>query len=298
MTDHDVVIVGGGPTGAAAAIFTARYGLETVVFDRGKAALSRCAVLENYPGFPGGIDIETFYELLHEHVTVAGGEVLDDLVTDVQQKEQRFVVTTQSSRSVTTDSIIAATWYDGAYLEPIGPPELFEHHTHDGETRTYIDPDYPTPDGHTGIDGLYIASPIEGRTYQAITAAGQGAHVARTLIADHRREEGYPQGATEQYDWRRRDGEFAGEWATRERWREWYDNETADDHDLDLDRYEALRSAYIDDAFETRVPSEAIEPTVTDGRRRLIDTIGAEKVLECIDDERIVRYLEGSDTTE
>jgi len=41
--------------------------VETAIFDRGRSSLKRCAHLENYPGFPGGIDIETLYDLFHDH---------------------------------------------------------------------------------------------------------------------------------------------------------------------------------------------------------------------------------------
>lgn len=37
--DHDVVIVGGGPAGCSAGVFTARYELDTVIFDRLEKAL-------------------------------------------------------------------------------------------------------------------------------------------------------------------------------------------------------------------------------------------------------------------
>ena len=85
MTDEhvDVAIVGGGPAGAAAAVFTARYGLDTLVFDRGNAALERCGFLENYLGFPAGIEVETFQELLAAHVGEAGGERREELVETV-----------------------------------------------------------------------------------------------------------------------------------------------------------------------------------------------------------------------
>jgi len=52
--DHDVVVVGGGPAGCAAGVFTARYGLDTMIFDRGRSSIQRCAYLENYLGFPRG----------------------------------------------------------------------------------------------------------------------------------------------------------------------------------------------------------------------------------------------------
>src|SRR5690606_24452390 len=56
MSDRasDVVIIGGGPAGASAAIFTARAGLSTVVIDADKG-ITRRAWVENHLGFPDGI---------------------------------------------------------------------------------------------------------------------------------------------------------------------------------------------------------------------------------------------------
>lgn len=50
-SEFDVVIVGGGPAGCSAGVFCAREGLDTVIFDRGRSSLQRCAHLENYLGF-------------------------------------------------------------------------------------------------------------------------------------------------------------------------------------------------------------------------------------------------------
>jgi thioredoxin reductase len=44
-------VVGGGASGLATALFTARYGIETFVFDRGQSAIRRSYAIENYPGF-------------------------------------------------------------------------------------------------------------------------------------------------------------------------------------------------------------------------------------------------------
>lgn len=59
--DYDVVIIGGGPAGATAAIYTARAGLKTVVLDKGltTGALGITAKIANYPGFVeiGGADL-------------------------------------------------------------------------------------------------------------------------------------------------------------------------------------------------------------------------------------------------
>ena len=59
--DHDIVIVGGDPAGCSAGVFTARYGLDTHIFDDGRSPIQRCAFLKNYLGSPAGIDIEPLY---------------------------------------------------------------------------------------------------------------------------------------------------------------------------------------------------------------------------------------------
>lgn len=56
---YDVVIVGGGASGLSAGVFTARYGLSTLILDRGASAIQRCYNIGNYLGFIG-IDPGTF----------------------------------------------------------------------------------------------------------------------------------------------------------------------------------------------------------------------------------------------
>ena len=282
---HDVVIVGGGPAGCSAGVFTARYGLDTVVFDRGNAALRRSAFLANYLGFPAGIDIDTFYDLMHDHVREAGCEFVGDMVTAVDpagdDADARFVVTTQDGRHVRTDAIVAAAWYDGEYLRPLVGDDGVELHEHHGEEEEHFDPDYSDADGRTPVDGLYVAAPVGHRNAQAIVSAGQGAHAARCLIEDRRVEAGYPESVVSRhYDWLRPDSEFTGEWADRDRWREWFENELPDDHDLGDDRLAELRERYIDRAFETRLTDEAVAARTERGHERLVEALDDDVVLE------------------
>ena len=139
--DHDVVIVGGGPAGCSAGVFCAREELDTVIFDRGRSSIQRCAYLENYLGFPAGIDIETFYDLLHDHAETAGCEIVSDLVESIERTddEARFRITPQESDPVTARSVVAATRYDGEYMRGIDDDAaMFETHEHDGEDDELI----------------------------------------------------------------------------------------------------------------------------------------------------------------
>lgn len=55
---YDVIIIGGGPSGASAAIYTARSDLETLVIDKGltAGALGMASKIANYPGLPEAVE--------------------------------------------------------------------------------------------------------------------------------------------------------------------------------------------------------------------------------------------------
>ncbi|GGL42531.1 thioredoxin reductase [Halarchaeum grantii] len=278
--DRDVVVVGGGPAGCSAAVFTARYGLDTAVFDRGTASLRRCAYLENYLGFPAGIDIETFYGLLHEHVAEAGADLVADLVETVTRDGDGFAVETQDGRELTARRVVAATRYDGDYLRALGDTDaMFESHEHDGETHEHFDRDYPDADGRTPIDGVYVASPTSTADAQAIMAAGQGARTARTLLADVRRERGYPDAVADHYDWVRREADLSGEWTERDTWRDWFAERVPDDVDLEEERVAAVREREIDRRLDTYRDAEALAAAAERGQKRLLEHVDDDAVL-------------------
>ena len=60
---YDMIIVGGGPAGYAAALYAARAGLDTLVVEKmgpgGQMALTD--IIDNYPGFDEGIDGISLY---------------------------------------------------------------------------------------------------------------------------------------------------------------------------------------------------------------------------------------------
>ncbi|RXK51433.1 FAD-dependent oxidoreductase [Halorientalis pallida] len=285
----DVVIVGGGPAGASAAVFCARAGLDTLVFDRGRSSLKRCAHLENYLGFPAGIDVETFYELARAQMSESGADSVSDLVESVTRRDAGFRVETQQGRVVETDRVVAAAKYDADYLRPLGTSDaMFETYEHDGESEAYFDREYPDDDGRTPIEGLYVAGPLAGVADQAVVAAGHGATVARTLIADARREDGYWDAVADRVDWLRREAELDEEWTDRERWHEWFESRIPDGLDREAEAVERIRETVVDERLAAYVSEAERNRRAGRGHRRLAATLDDEALVDGLDDPTVV----------
>ncbi len=73
---YDVIIIGAGPAGASAAIYTARAGLSTLVLYRAEAdgALGVTQKIENYPGIRGPLSGFELLKLMRDHAKAFGAE--------------------------------------------------------------------------------------------------------------------------------------------------------------------------------------------------------------------------------
>ncbi len=293
----DVVIVGGGPAGCSTGISVARYGLETLVFDRGKASLRQCAYLENFLGFPGGIDVPTFYDLMHDHVVAAGGEVIADCVDDVTTTDTGFRVATADGRSVRTRFVVATSSYDGSYLRGLDDDtELFETHQHDGETHEQFDSEYVQAQGRTPIDGLYVAGGLAGHGEQALIAAGHGMTVGRALLEDVRRADGWWDAVAPHFDWRRRTESFRHDFDDTEALHELFDaTRVPDDQEIDDSVHERVRARTIELFTNSHIDRDTVDQRIEAGYDRLVAQLDQTQLLERIDDDAIERYRRESD---
>ena len=190
MTRYDVVVVGGGVAGLSAAIFTARHDFDTLVVDRGGrnrsgsrtesggasgSLLRRNAHLENFPGFPAGVNGRQLLDLLGEQAERAGCRRVEARVVSVEQTEEGFGVETAAGDRYRTAYVVAATKNAVGYLEGVDGVGIIDR------GKAFIDTDER---GRTGVDGLYAAGRLAEKPHQAAVCAGHGAEVGVTILED------------------------------------------------------------------------------------------------------------------
>jgi thioredoxin reductase len=171
----EVVVVGGGVAGLSAAVFTARHELDTLVVDSGESILRRNAHLENFPGFPAGVNARQLLDLLEEQAAEAGCEQVTATVTNVEQTEEGFAVETDAGDRYRSEYVIAATKNEVGYLENVDGVGIIDR------GKAFVDTDER---GRTGVDGLYAAGRLAEKPHQAIVCAGHGAEVGVTILED------------------------------------------------------------------------------------------------------------------
>lgn len=107
--EYDVVIIGGGPAGLAAGLYTSRARLSSLMIEKALAGglIVNSGTVENYPGFPDGIGGYDLAELMSRQAGKYGLETLTAEVTGVELDGGRKIVSTTEGE-VTARALIVA----------------------------------------------------------------------------------------------------------------------------------------------------------------------------------------------
>jgi len=107
---YEVVIIGGGPAGLSAGIYTARARLSSLLIEKGLIGgqVVNAEQVENFPGFPEGISGYDLTELMHRQATKFGLETLTAEVTGVELYGEQKIVKTNEGDLVAKAVIIAS----------------------------------------------------------------------------------------------------------------------------------------------------------------------------------------------
>jgi len=174
---YEVVIVGGGPAGLSAGIYTARARLSSLLIERGLIGgqVVNAELVENYPGFPEGISGYDLTELMQRQATKFGLETLTAEVAGVEFSGEQKIVKTSEGDFVVKAVIIAS----GSEWTKLGIPGEKEF---TGKGVSYC----ATCDGAFFTDQTVA---VVGGGNAAITEALSLTKFASKVIVIHRRQE-------------------------------------------------------------------------------------------------------------
>lgn len=108
---HKVVIIGSGPAGLTAAIYTARANLNPIIFEgmQPGGQLTITTEVENYPGFVDGIQGPELMNVMRDQAVKFGTKALFNEISEVDFSKRPFVLKSDDGKTYTADSVIIST---------------------------------------------------------------------------------------------------------------------------------------------------------------------------------------------
>ncbi|MDD9270134.1 FAD-dependent oxidoreductase [Paenibacillus sp. GCM10023248] len=172
---YDIIIIGAGPAGASAALFTAKAGKKTLVIDSDHSVTKR-AWIENHYGVEG-ITGPDLVETGKKQATKFGAEFVQDKATKLDQAGDGFQVTAENG-TYEGKYVILATGLSADLAEASG---IQTKPGTEPRIKTVVDAD---AQGNTSLKGVWAAGTIAGVSMHTIVTAGDGAKVAINVISE------------------------------------------------------------------------------------------------------------------
>ena len=118
MEKTKCLIIGSGPAGYTAAIYTSRANLQPVLYCglQMGGQLTQTTEVENFPGYPQGVDGNQMMMDLREQAERFGADLRDGIVTQVDFSKAPYVITIDDGTQIEADTVIIATGASAKYL--------------------------------------------------------------------------------------------------------------------------------------------------------------------------------------
>jgi len=123
---HDVAVIGAGPAGIAASIYLKRAGIDVILFEKDEVGglLLNAHFVENYPGFPDGIDGKKLGKFLKEHLDKWKIKTILGEIKQIKIKNNRFILGNAQKDEIEFKAVIIATGTKPQTLNIPGEAEL------------------------------------------------------------------------------------------------------------------------------------------------------------------------------
>lgn len=121
MSDYEIAIIGGGGAGLTAALYAARAGRKTVVFEHmiTGGQIATTSLVENYPGFPEGVDGFELAQNMLKQAEKFGAEVRYEGIETLIRRDDGLFALGVGDRTLTAKAVIVTA---GAAYNHLGVP--------------------------------------------------------------------------------------------------------------------------------------------------------------------------------
>ena len=141
-TDVDVAVVGGGPGGLTAALYTTRLGHETVLVDRGGGRAAMMQDTHNVIGVPESVSGAEFLQTARDQLEGYGTDLVRGLVTDLAvtpHADRRFRLETDDAAFVADRVVLATGFTDERPAPPLPRPGRGLHYCLHCDAYLFVD---------------------------------------------------------------------------------------------------------------------------------------------------------------